>query len=334
MLLEARSVACVFVDPLSMTPMSFEVVGLKTMTESQALPCAEPPLRYQAKTAAGDPVYLDGDTVDSAHYLIWFRNKRTVYQEATKKDMWDQFAIKEVTRFFYGMVHTYDLEGFNAPLSLTKADHKLHQLRVAQKVGLTVPDTLISSNPADIRSFVASVPKAIIKPLHTNFMEASIDKSEEMLNLFVNNVTMEELDQASDESLAIAPAIYQAEVEKDHELRIVATRTSLIAYTIYSQVTEAGRLDWRRSQQELDARDDYEIVDIPGPVRDAIFAYVQTMGLHYGVFDFVVGTDDYYYFLECNSDGQWGWLEKDPATKATQPISHMLADMIYHLLAE
>jgi len=35
---------------------------------------------------------------------------------------------------------------------------------------------------------------------------------------------------------------------------------------------------------------------------------MQCLGLHYGRLDFILH-DDILYFLECNSNGQFGWLD-------------------------
>jgi len=36
---------------------------------------------------------------------------------------------------------------------------------------------------------------------------------------------------------------------------------------------------------------------------------MEELGLKFGAFDFIVNNGEY-FFLEVNSNGQWGWLEK------------------------
>ena len=42
--------------------------------------------------------------------------------------------------------------------------------------------------------------------------------------------------------------------------------------------------------------------------QDAVRRYMSTMGLHYGRLDFILLKNSL-YFLECNSNGQFGWLD-------------------------
>lgn len=46
------------------------------------------------------------------------------------------------------------------------------------------------------------------------------------------------------------------------------------------------------------------------------------MGLKFGAFDFIETAPGEVIFLECNSNGQYGWLEETLGL----PISHAIAD--------
>ena len=43
----------------------------------------------------------------------------------------------------------------------------------------------------------------------------------------------------------------------------------------------------------------------------------------YGAFDFAI-TDDFWYFLECNANGQFGWLEAETGLPITAAIADLL----------
>jgi hypothetical protein len=51
---------------------------------------------------------------------------------------------------------------------------------------------------------------------------------------------------------------------------------------------------------------------------------LEAMDLRYGSFDFAVTSNDDYVFLECNSGGQFGWIEANTGL----PITHALADLL------
>src|SRR4051794_32063260 len=81
------------------------------------------------------------------------------------------------------------------PVATELAENKLLQLRAARRAGLRIPATLVSQDPARIRSFCAAHPCAIIKPVRTRG------------DLAITAVASAEL-LAEAEVLALSPAIY------------------------------------------------------------------------------------------------------------------------------
>lgn len=79
-------------------------------------------------------------------------------------------------------------------------------------------------------------------------------------------------------------------------------------------------VDWRADYSSLS----YEPVDLPVRVSNGILAYMKRFDLLYGAFDFAV-TDDHWYFLECNANGQFGWLEAETGLPVTAAMADLLA---------
>lgn len=116
------------------------------------------------------------------------------------------------------------------------------------------------------------------------------------------------------------PILFQARIDKSYELRVFATTESIFAFKVDSQAKELTSLDWRRGAQLLD----FERTSIPSDLSQSIKDYLVRSNLMYGSFDFIVDRDGQHLFVECNSDGQWAWLETDE-----EPIlSNALADTI------
>lgn len=69
----------------------------------------------------------------------------------------------------------------------------------------------------------------------------------------------------------------------------------------------------------------YEPVELPIDVVNGIKRFLSALGLVYGALDFVVGPDGSYTFLECNSGGQFGWLEARTGTPLTAALADLLA---------
>ncbi len=51
--------------------------------------------------------------------------------------------------------------------------------------------------------------------------------------------------------------------------------------------------------------------------------FLQHFNLNFGCFDFIVDKNGNYIFLECNTNGQWMWLEEE----AKLPISAAIAQI-------
>ncbi|MER7843534.1 hypothetical protein ABTZ03_06235 [Kitasatospora sp. NPDC096077] len=65
-------------------------------------------------------------------------------------------------------------------------------------------------------------------------------------------------------------------------------------------------------------------IGVPEPVTRSILAFLHQLRLVYGAFDFAVTPSGDWYFLECNSNGQWAW-QPDETTRA---IARAIADQL------
>ncbi|KUO10863.1 hypothetical protein [Streptomyces sp. DSM 15324] len=59
-------------------------------------------------------------------------------------------------------------------------------------------------------------------------------------------------------------------------------------------------------------------------MRGALARFLADFGLSFGAFDFAVTASGAWWFLECNPNGQWAWLED----AAGLPITHAIADLL------
>jgi hypothetical protein len=73
----------------------------------------------------------------------------------------------------------------------------------------------------------------------------------------------------------------------------------------------ASGTDWR-AHIGTDRQLAWRRIDIPKDVAESCRTFMERSGLHYGRFDFICD-DDGWWFLECNPNGQYGWLDDDSA---------------------
>lgn len=123
-----------------------------------------------------------------------------------------------------------------------------------------------------------------------------------------------------DGSLAVMPHLFQAEIPKAGDSRVTVVGRRVFASRIEAP---GGALDWCRGNW-----DDlvHTPVTVPGPVVALLHSYLAEFRLVFGCFDFALtgaaGDPASWVFIECNANGQWGWLPDAPA------ITEAFADIL------
>jgi hypothetical protein len=198
------------------------------------------------------------------------------------------------------LVHYTRCRWVNPLEASLRAESKLLQLKVAHAVGLTLPETTVTNDPAWVERLRARSPRLITKLLLP--LDYAMRASERFF--YTSEVGSRRL-----EGLKWAPQIFQPLVEKARELRVVAVGRELFVGSLDASRTERGRVDWRR----LDQRDDvkWEHADLPRAEARKVFALLDALGLSSGALDFIVTREGRHVFLELNPAGEWGWLERD-----------------------
>ncbi|WP_411146406.1 ATP-grasp ribosomal peptide maturase [Streptomyces sp. x-80] len=222
-----------------------------------------------------------------------------------------RFAIEQSRRGYMGVLHA--LPGalyVNHPTRNRDAENKALQLATAARLGFTLPDTLITNVPADAAKFTAEHGTVIYKPVHRVHL-ACLDGRNR--TVWVRTVQADELD----DSIALCPHLFQACVPKVADVRLAMVGDEAFASRID---TGGDHLDWRQDQSLITCSP----FPVPGPVRDAARAFLHTFGLRFGAFDFALDADGRWWFLECNPNGQWAFV--DEAT--TRAIASALADTL------
>lgn len=194
------------------------------------------------------------------------------------------------------------------PQAIARAEYKPAQLDAATGVGLTVPATLITNDPIEGKTFCAERP-AIYKPLHAG----AYDVEGEPAGIWAAPVEAGEIDGAVSHSAHL----FQARVPKVADVRVVVVGEQVFSARI---TAPPGVVDWRAEYQSLA----YEPVDCPDGIRGALVLFLAGFGLDFGAFDFAVTADGAWWFLECNPNGQWAWLEDAAGLPITQAIADLL----------
>ncbi len=204
----------------------------------------------------------------------------------------------------------------NPEVSQFKIRGKTNQLLLARLVGLTVPRTLISNDPGRVREFLRETPRAVAKAVNKQgWAEDGVD-----IVLPTSPVTISDCDD--DASIQMCPMIYQEQIDKAFELRVVVFGDELLCVKLDSQTREESRTDWRNA-----APNSFPIEEIapPASLTKRIRRFCRRADILHGSFDFAVDEDGNAIFFELNVQGQSLWIEDwNPAIRVLDRLVEFL----------
>jgi hypothetical protein len=242
--------------------------------------------------------------------VVWWRRPQPFTIDPAISDPENRnFAVVESHSAFSGLWLTLDAFWINHPTRDEEAARKVYQLKLAQQVGLRIPDTRITNNVEEARSFidrhgsVQTVYKAF-SGTEQAWRETRLLKPGE-LDLITN--------------VRFAPVIFQEYIPAGVDLRITAVGDELFPAAIHTRGTEY-EVDFRMVMDS--AR--FEAVTLPAGVTEALQALMRRLGLVYGAIDMRRTPDGEYVFLEINPAGQWLFIEE----RTRQPITETLANLM------
>jgi glutathione synthase/RimK-type ligase-like ATP-grasp enzyme len=192
----------------------------------------------------------------------------------------------------------------NHPLAISGASYKPEQLIRAQRLGLCVPNTLITTHPEEARAFCAAQNWCVIvKPLGHGEIRGS---GEEDDYLVYTNALSRELEHNLS-AVSNCPTLFQRRVQKLVDIRVNVIDHQCIAVALHSQEQLASQIDCRRNNM---ARMRYSVCELPAALTKTLIRLTRSYDLHFAAIDLARDTNGDYYFFELNPAGQWAWLEQ------------------------
>ena len=195
----------------------------------------QPQLRYRNGT---------GDMLDFRDVrTVWWRRPQAPEPASIVDPDVRLFVLNEWHEALNGLWQLLDARWVNDPQRDDVASRKAYQLSVAAQVGLRVPETLVTSDPAEATAFVQAHPKrrVIFKTFsctHEVWRETRLLRKDELALI---------------DSVRFAPVIFQEYVEADADLRITVVGDDLFAAAIDSRETDYP-VDFRMSLGQADVR--------------------------------------------------------------------------------
>jgi RimK-like ATP-grasp domain len=262
----------------------------------------------QRNTQAACRIEVDGHdpVVLSEVEAVWLRRPGVPHLPGRVTDIGHRrFARMEWRELTDGAFLSMDARFVNPVLPQLGAV-KPRQLDVARRVGLDVPDTIITDSPSAVTAFVET---------HKGVVHKSLSAHQDR---FLETRRWSEQDRQALAGLRIAPSIFQEEISGPADVRITVVGSQLFAASFSVSSTE-HRVDTR-----LDLDAPCQEHQLPVEVAGRLQAFMRELGLVFGTIDMRIDQDGRYFLLEVNPQGQFLYIE----VLTGMPISAAVADML------
>lgn len=249
---------------------------------------------------------IDGSKVPS-HALVWDRTKiylgTGLYPAGDERS--SAYAAMEWRALHNLFCGFFEGQVVNSLASRRMMLKPFQQMRAAE-VGFSVPDSLISNEKSRVVEFENRSPRGLIlKSLSGGKIKPGAERSEMPYSIMTMRIEASDITTSTDAEFALCPHFFQFEIDKEFELRVVVAGEFIRAFKINSQEFQSSSLDWRNGIEVLK----FEPFDIGKTTEKKIHAFMKKMGFVFGSIDLIVDNAGTTWFLECNQDGQWAWLD-------------------------
>ena len=248
--------------------------------------------------------------------VAWLRKPDFDFFGKSAESTEQQFIASETKAFVNILYSIPTIKWINDPFIANKAKVKFQQLLLANKYGIKIPKTLITTQPETAKEFF-------------------IECGEEILvkTIYTGNVTINGMNQGIPsrkigkddfykfyKNIYLSPTQLQEYIEKAFELRITIIGKKVFAVKIDSQAHEETKIDWRLHTQI----NPHSIFELPAKIERFCIEFLEEQKLLYGAMDFIVTPNNEYVFLENNPFGQYLWLEIETKIPLTEEICNLL----------
>lgn len=225
------------------------------------------------------------------------------------------FAYGEARRGLGGVLQALsNCLWVNDPIAAARCEYKPVQLATAVSCGLTIPQTIITSDPVRAHNWATSLDRPIIyKPL------SGVWHADEGRLRLLYTSEVADLQGLLDPAIGRTAQMFQERVSKAFEARAVVVGTDVFAIRIDAG-SDIARGDWRADYDALT----YAHLELPSDLCSALVELHERLGLVFGAVDLIHDASGRWVFLETNQNGEWGWLTAETGV----PIADALAQKL------
>jgi glutathione synthase/RimK-type ligase-like ATP-grasp enzyme len=242
---------------------------------------------------------------------VWWRRPSAFGLPATLRNpAHRRLALSETQTAFYGLFEAMSAFWINPPARDASASHKPYQLALAQRLGLEIPQTMMTSDPENAREFWRVCDGDVIYKQFICLPEAWSETRR----------LGETETKIADTSIRLAPVIFQRHVAAVADLRV-----TIVGDEIFAAAVDVRKLDYDVDVRlNLNAR--HVACELPDDVAAMLRALMRQLGLIYGAIDLRLTEDGRYVFLEINPAGQFLYVEDQTGQPITAALAARLAE--------
>lgn len=250
------------------------------------------------------------------HGVIWLRQFSAHYEPP--KDLFEadeRLVTRSQWRTWLSMLDGPSSIWVNPIWAARRAENKIEQLRVASRIGFSVPRTLITNSRDQARDFwQSSHEQVVVKSLSAAFFELSNQSF-----VFTEEASAQLFSCDREHAWNSQPVLMQHRIPADFDARLIVFG-DFIAGARLSR--DEGLTDWRT---EADSSP-WEPWDPPDHVKTLCQTYLRRMDLRYAAFDFLLERDTI-WFLEANQAGEWHFLDRQLELGIDEALAQYLASL-------
>jgi glutathione synthase/RimK-type ligase-like ATP-grasp enzyme len=239
---------------------------------------------------------------------VWWRRPRPFAADPALAPAHQSFATRQAGDAVMGFLSSLQARFVNDPWAAHRAEHKTGQLVAAERVGLAVPRTCVTTDPSVARAFVEACGPvgAVHKQLHRLPGDSRPTRR------------VEHADLAKLPAIRQAPPIFQEYVAG------VDVRATVVGDEVF-----AAEIDARATATPEDFRESFDACpmtacELPAEVAGRLRGLCRSLGLLYAAIDLRRREDGALLFLEANPAGQYQFVEE----RTGQPITAALAALL------
>lgn len=276
--------------------------------------------------------YLDSFSVYHPENLTHIKNKKKVLLPEKIKSVWNSNALQiqsnpnllnESKEFVKNEWHegiltlwnSIDAKWVNNPDSIINAGNRLQQLKMAHKIGLKTPNTLVTNDPEELQLFFNKYgDDVIVKTLGSS---AGLPNGK---MIFTTKISKSDI--VSTEEIHIAPSMFQQYIPKKTEFRVTIIGDVIHSVEIHSQNSDKTKHDWR-NYDDFD-KTPYVVNVLPEDISKKLLQIMKLSNLLFCTADIIRTPDDEYYFLEINTNGRWWWIQELTGLNIAKDVAKFL----------